>query len=135
MWVTFASFTAGEWIAILSAVSTLLVMPILGYLKTRNLEAKMDAVAVEEKEKAKTLVTQNAEVTGKLDDILTINTDQTVKLNKVHTLVNGPHRAAVRKVAELARWKADREPTPENIKAAVVAEDALRLNLLSPEEN
>lgn len=39
-----------------------------------------------------------------------------------HELVNGTATRALRRVADLARWKADREPTPSNLQDALEAE-------------
>lgn len=44
---------------------------------------------------------------------------------KTHTLVNSGWGVQLKLGADLSRWKADREPTPENVKAAELAEKTL----------
>jgi hypothetical protein len=51
----------------------------------------------------------------KLDNLATV-------ANKTHTLVNSNMAVQLKKAAELSRWKANHEPTEENIKAAELAE-------------
>lgn len=43
-----------------------------------------------------------------------------------HDLVNNNMKIELTRVAELARWKADHEPSPENIRAAELAEKRLK---------
>lgn len=45
---------------------------------------------------------------------------------KTHTLVNSQMGGVLKLVDELSRWKASREPTPENIKAAELAARMLK---------
>lgn len=45
---------------------------------------------------------------------------------KTHTLVNSQMGGVLTLVDELSRWKACREPTPENIKAAELAARTLK---------
>lgn len=46
--------------------------------------------------------------------------------DKTHTLVNSQMGGVLTLVDELSRWKAGREPTPENIKAAELAARMLK---------
>jgi hypothetical protein len=111
--------------AILGFAAVVCANLITGYQGRRD--AKKAAVAVEEvKNEAVNVATEVAAVKveakkqdTKLDEIQTV-------AKATHVLVNNDFIIQSRMVAELARWKADHDPTPNNIKAAEHAEAFLK---------
>ncbi len=76
---------------------------------------------------------QAAKVKDVKDTLKMVTTETATKLDKIektgektHTLVNSAMGAVLKRNAELARWKADRDPTEEHVREAVAAENTLR---------
>jgi len=87
-----------------------------------NAQLATERAASKARKVKKVLVNTTAATNTQLNDLAVVAIETQKTGEKTHDLVNSQYGVQLRLGAELSRWKADKEPTKENLAAAKLAE-------------